>query len=281
MNKKFLFIGSISLSLILVLLLVTMVFAPAKAQEEGDYLISVEPVGHWHVLDSKTLIFNVHDLSTSEGVEGLDLVAEIARASSDSVSTRSVTEEQIIDQGDGLYSLEYTPASLDAYALVVHFEQEGQRFYSRPIAFETSRAGEEGIQVEANGTTYVYQIRYNWNPGHIHANDEEPVTLTFELMRGIPTGDEINWEQPWTNGFDHVTATAEAVLLISTEDGSILEELPLVYKGRGIYEAERVFTVEEVGDGRDFTVQSRFTDDLNGAIIELSEPAVLHAVAPH
>lgn len=278
MKKNHRFIG---FTFLILLLLTTAVFVPAKAQNEANYIITVDPIGHWHVFGSKTLTFSVYDAATSDGVEGLELVIEIARAGSESVSVRSVSEEQIQDQGDGLYSLEYTPSTLDAYALSLHFEKDGQVYYSSPIAFETSRAGEEGIRAEGNDTEYVYQIRYNWDPGHIHANDEEPVTLVFELIRGIQTGDDINWEQPWTNNFDHVTEVQDAVLILSTDDDSVSEEIALVYQGRGIYEAERIFTVEEVGDGLDVNIQCSFTDAFNGAEVTLSEPAVLHAVPSH
>lgn len=268
-----------SVATIILLLLLMSVLVPTDAQDAGNYIITVEPIGHWHVFDAKTLIFSVFDSETAEGIEGLELVAEIARAHSDSVTVRTVVDGQIMDEGDGLYSLEYTPSSLDSYALVIHFEQDGMPVTSQPVAFETARAGEEGIMAETDDTTYVYQIRYNWAPGHVHANDEEPVTLTFELIRGIPTGDDINWEQPWTNAFDHVT-DAQAALTLTTEDG-MSEELPLVYRGRGIYEVQRLFTAEEVGEAKDYSILCSFTDAFNGAQVSLSEPAILHAVSAH
>lgn len=263
----------------ILLLLLTITLVPLGAQDSASYLINIEPIGHWHVFGAKTLIFSVFDSATAEGVEGLDLVVEIARAHSDSVSTRTVADEQIVDEGDGLYSLEYTASALDAYALVVRFEQDGMTHASQPVAFETARAGEEGIMAEANGTTYVYQVRYNWEPGHIHANDEEPVTIIFELLRGIPTGDDINWEQPWTNSFDHVT-DGEAVLTLTTADGTS-EELAMEYRGRGIYQAQRIFPADEVGDSADYEIQISLTDAFNGASVSLDEPAILHAVPGH
>lgn len=276
MKKRNLLTSIVSIVTLLILIAAMM---PVNAQEDAAYTFTIEPIGHWHVFDAKTLVFGVYDNSTAEGVAGLNLVAEIARAHSDSVSTRTVADEQIVDEGDGLYSLEYTASSLDSYALLIRFEQDGVSFASQPVAFETARAGEEGIMAEANDTTYVYQVRYNWEPGHIHANDEEPVTLIFELIRGIPTGDDINWEQPWTNSFDHVT-DAEVTLTVTNADG-VSEELEVVYKGRGIYEAQRVFSHEEVGEGQDYEVLCSFVDNFNTAEVSLSEPAVLHAVPSH
>lgn len=243
--------------------------------------ISLEEIGHWHIFAPKTLLFTVEDTATGEGVSGLDLSAMIVRAGSDRVTERSVSGEQIIDEGDGIYSLEYTPSAIGAYSLVGQVLKDGQHFTSAPVVFEVARDGEEGIQVDANGTSFVYQIRYNWDPGHIHANDSESVTLVFELLRGIETGDEVNWEQPWQNTFNHINSLENAVVQIESEDGSISDELQLAYAGRGIFEAERIFPADEVGEGMDYQVQLVFTDPDNGAEVTHSEAYPLHAVPGH
>lgn len=271
-------------ALAIIALLLIIIWSTVGAQDAGEpaYSIDVEPIGHWHVFDAKTLVFTVQDTITSEGMEGLDLVAQIARAGSDGISTRSVSDGDISDDGGGLYSLEYTASSLDSYALLVQFEQDGQLYISRPVVFETSRAGEEGIRVQANDTAYAYQIRFNSDPGHIHANDEEAATLVFELLRAIPTGDDINWEQPWTNPFDHVSGADEVVAVLTSEDGEVFAEIPLTYQGRGIYQAEHIFSPEQVGhDGQDYEVTTIFTDPVNGAEVTLSEPITLHVSSPH
>ena len=198
---------------VLFLLLITLLLLaftgctqePAEEEVEAlapdAYSISLEPIGHWHVFSPKTLLFTVTDTATDQGVAGLDFTVQIARAESDSVSERTVADGDVADEGDGVYALEYTPSSIGAYSVAAAFVQNGQHFASAPTAFEVAKAGEEGIRASVDGTDYVYQIRYHFEPGHVHANDNEPVSIVFELMRGVETGDDINWEQPWTNTF--------------------------------------------------------------------------------
>ncbi len=245
------------------------------------YTITMESPGHWHVFAPKTLLFNVTDTATGEGIAGLDFNVQIARADSDRVTVRTVSEGDVTDEGDGLYAVEYTPSSIGSYSFAANFVQEGQHFASAPVALEISKAGEEGIEATADGTSYVYQIRYHFEPGHIHANDSEPVKLVFELMRGIEVGDEINWEQPWTNRFDHVNVVEDAAIELASQDGSVSDILEVSYKGRGIWEAERVFPEDEVGEGMDYTLNITFTDAANGAQVTNEEPYELHAVPGH
>lgn len=271
-----------ALTILTLFLVIVWSTVGAQDAEQASYSIDIEPIGHWHVFDEKTLLFNVQDTATSEGVEGLNLVAQIARAGSDSVSTRTVSDGDISDEGGGQYSLNYTASALDAYALLVQFETDGQLYVSQPVVFETSRAGEEGIRVEANDTSYAYQIRFNSDPGHIHANDDETATLVFELLRAIPTGDDINWDQPWRNPFDHVSGADDVVAVLNSADGEVSLEIPLTYQGRGIYQAEHTFPEDQVGhDGRDYEITAFFTDPVNGTQVTLSEPITLHVSSPH
>lgn len=284
-QKRFLILFTIAL--------LAMVFAACGAEEEpaevevseplspDAFTISMEPAGHWHVFSPKTLLFNVSDSESGEGVAGLDLTVQINQAGSDRVSERSVSAGDVTDEGDGLYALEYTPSSIGSYSLAASFLKDGQHFASAPIALEIAKAGEEGIRATAEGTDYVYQIRYHFEPGHIHANDSEPVNLVFELMRGIETGDAINWERPWTNTFDHVTAVEEAAVGVASEDGSVSDVLSVAYNGTGIWAAERVFPSDEVGEGMEYSVNFTFTDSANGAAVTHSEPFHLHAVPSH
>ena len=159
---------------------------------------------------------------------------------------------------------------------------DGQTFASPPWPYEIAKAGEEGIRIDTGGTSYVYQIRYHWDPGHIHANDEATAKMVFEVMRGIPEGDEINWDSPWQNANNHVADADHMEITVTTHDGSVSEEIHPVYKGKGIYEAERVFSVAEVGhDGMDYEVNISFTDPHNGATVSNTEAFALHAAAGH
>ena len=266
---------------------VATTLAAGEAPGDGSHLspdaftIAVEPIGHWHVLGAKQLLFTVQDSESEEGVGGVNLVVQIAQAGSDRVTERSVEGEQVVDQGNGNYSLEYTPSSIGAYSMVARFMHEGQAFVAQPLAFEVAKNGEEGIQVDAGGNSFVYQIRYHWDPGHGHGSDTEPVKLVFEIMRGIPEGDEINWEQPWLNTLNHITDADHAEIMIQSEDGSVSEEIHPAYMGKGVYQAERIFSVAEVGDGAEYTVRFGFTDPYNDAHVTHAELFHLKVSAPH
>ncbi len=256
---------------------ITVATAPAPK----NFAIEVEPIGHWHVSGAKTLLFTVAEVEGNIGQTGLDLVVQIARAGSLSVSERSVEKEQVTDEGDGIYALEYAPSSIGAYGLVARFTYEGQEFVSKPVAFEVARDGEEGVRVDAQDTAYVYQVRYNWDPGHIHASDDEEATLVFEILRGVPEGDNINWDQPWQNVFNHVIDAETPKVIIESEDGVVSDEIEPVYQGKGIYEAQRTFSVAEVGEGQEYEVHFVFTDPYNGAEVTHSEAYHLHAASSH
>ena len=246
------------------------------------FAISLEDPGHWHVLRSKKLLFKVTDTASGQGVAGLSPVVHIHRAGAKSVTERSLEKGQVQDEGQGIYSLEYTPAEIGSYAFHMVLLHEGQAFSSPGWAAEVVRDGLEGIRVEANGTSYVYQIRYNWSPGHAHASDTDKVKLVFEVLRGVQEGAAINWGQPFRNTFDHVTNAEHPEVLVRSVDGQVAEELHPVYRGRGIYEAERVFTVAEVGEAREYQVVFVFTDPYNGAeVSNAEEPYHLRVSAPH
>ena len=256
--------------------------AGSAALPAADALaISAEPIGHWHVFAPKILRFSIVDAASDEGIPGLDTVVQIAQAESERVREYSVGEGDVQDEGEGVYSLEYTPSSIGSYTVLATAVKDGQHFASAPIAFEVAKAGEEGIKATADGTDYVYQIRYHFEPGHIHANDSEPVKMVFELMRGLETGADINWEQPWRNRFDHVNGLTDGTLTVKAEDGSVSEELSLAYQGRGIFEAERIFSADEVGESREYALDLSFTDAVNGATVSNKEPFHLHAVEGH
>lgn len=251
-----------------------------SAVADGGSKITLEPIGHWHVYATKTLKFSVHD-SHEKGVAGLNLTVQIVRTGSDRVSLRSVKKGQVVDEGNGVYALKYTAASLGSYALSANYHHDGETTVSPPTVFEVARDGDEGIKVEAKGTTYVYQTRYNWDPGHVHANDKAQVKLIFELLRGIPVGKDINWEKPYRNPFNHVNNAEKVTVTLVSKDGTVSENLTPVYKGRGIYEATRVFSVAEVGKERDYNVDISFLDLNNGAQVGNPESYLLHAVAGH
>lgn len=255
--------------------------APGSHLAADAFAIKVEPIGHWHLLKPKRLVFTVTDTATGQGKAGLKPVVQIVRSTSSSVSTRSLEKGQIVDEGNGIYSTEYTPGEMASYAFVFRFNFEGQEFASAPIPSEVVRDGEEGIKIEAKGTQYVYQIRYNWVPGHAHASDQDKVKLVFEIMRGIQEGTEINWEQPFRNAFNHIVDADHPEVMIESSDGQVDEEIHPVYKGKGIYEAERIFSVTEVGEEKEYEIRFVFTDPYNGASVTHSEPYKLRVSAPH
>lgn len=261
--------------------LATAALALAPGWALAQSTIAIEPIGHWHVFDSKTLTFDVTD-DEGQGIEGLDLEVRIVSAETGSVRERSVSGGDVSDVGGGTYTLEHTVTSLGAHAMSVAFESEDHASASDPVAFDVSRAGEEGVVAAQDGTAFVYQIRYVWRPGHVHASAAEPATLSFEVMRGLPEGDEIDWERPWSNPFDHVTDARDPVVSIETTDGAVIDRLTPSYAGRGIYEIERLFPVAEVVEtGGDYLIRFSFTDPHHGGDVTHAEPYPLHVAEPH
>lgn len=246
------------------------------------YVIEMEPLGHWHVNNAKKLVFTVKDASTGDPAPEQDLVVQITRAEGGRVTERSVSEDQVVSEGNGTYSLEYTPTSFVPHAFTARFEDEGQVFASSAWVAEIAKAGDEGIRADIGDTSYVYQLRYHWDPGHIHASDTESASMVFEIMRGVQEGSEINWEQPWRNTFDHIVDADHPEVIITSHDGTVSDEVHPTYSGKGIYTAERIFPPDEMGhDGGDYEVTFRFTDPYNGAEVQNPEGYHLHVASPH
>lgn len=248
------------------------------------YTFLMEPPGHWHVYWRKRVRFSVRDRMTEELMPDKNLEVTVTRASDPKVTaTFSVLRGQVTDEGEGLYSMEFMPLALTPHAFSVAFrEEDGSVHSSQPWSVEIARDGEEGIRAESpdGDKAYVYQVRYDWSAGPIHADDTEPVTLTFELMRGHQEGDDINWEQPWLNSFDHVTDAQNVVAEITTAEGeTVIDTVAAEYRGMGVYQAKRVFPASEVGrEGKTYGVTFRFTDPYNGASVANEEAYGLEVV---
>ncbi len=255
--------------------------APAPKPEPVTINIEMEPAGHWHATRAKTLTFVVTDANANP-VKGLEATVTIKSLASSRASNIEAT-----DNGDGTYSAEYTANNIGsgysmAYTAGISFEHDGTKYFDAwPV--EVVRDGNEGIMPEINGTTYAYQVRYGWDPGHIHANDddEEKVSMYFEPRRAIQEGSEINTEQPWQNTFNHIVGL-EATVLVESTDGTVSETITATYRGLGVYRAQRVFSVAEVGERKEYVVSFLFTDPYNNFSIDKSETSYpLVAVAEH
>lgn len=282
MKGKKIFV-SISSIMAVITLLVGCAQAPISepAPPEPAVLnIEMTPTGHWHATRAKTLTFAVTD-DSGNPLTGLVANVSVKRHGSDSV--RNI---EAADNGDGTYSADYTASNVGsgyslAYSIGFSFEYEGNKYFDAwPV--EVVRDGREDIMPTVGGTMYAYQVRYAWDPGHIHANDGNKVNLIFEPRRAIQTDGDLNIEQPYRNTFNHLQGI-EAHVLIESTDGTISEELHAEYRGLGIYRAQRVFSVAEVGhDGREYTVSFLFTDPFNNYTIDKAETSYpLKAVAAH
>ena len=225
-------------------------------------MVTFAPIDHWHVFTPKKLNLSVTD-AHGTGIAGLDVLVQIATAHGVAVE-RGSRKGLVHDKGGGQYSVEFTPSETGAHAIAARVTHAGREFASAPLAFEVARDGDEGIRVDAAGTSFVYQIRYAWVPGEIRASDANKVKLVFEVMRGIPRGAEIDWKQPWRNRFDHVDSAREPTVLLESE--GLREQLTATYKGLGVYEVERAFPAAEVGaKGREYRVRLTFVDPVQGA----------------
>ena len=247
---------------------------PARAVPSA-IVVSFAPINHWHVFAPKKLSLSVAD-AHGTGIAGLDILVQITSAHGAPVE-RASRKNLVHDEGGGHYSVEFAPSEIGAHAIAARVAYAGREFVSTPLVFEVARDGDEGIRVDAAGTSFVYQIRYAWVPGEIHASDSNKVKLVFEIMRGVPRGGEIEWKQPWRNRFDHVDAAREPTVFLESE--GIREQLSATYKGLGIYEAERAFPTAEVGaKGREYRVRLTFIDPMHGTQVTHADSYRLRAL---
>lgn len=240
------------------------------------FTITAKPFSHWHTQAYQKVEFTVKDKATGQGKAGLPVEIQIARAVSQEITTRSVADKGVVDEGNGTYSINTTAPEFYPYAFTLRFVYNGQTFASQPYVTEITKAGEEGIRVEAKGTSYVYQIRNFWRPGGGKASDNESTLLSFEVVRGVPEGAAINWTAPWTNFAEHVKDAKDAKIVVESVDGKVKVELPAVYKSKGVYEASRIFSPAEVGQGMDYNVRLVFVDPYHGATVSSAKPYALH-----
>jgi hypothetical protein len=241
--------------------------------------IEMTPTGHWHATRAKELTFAVAD-EAGNPVTGLSPMVTVKSFGSD--RARNI---EAADNGDGSYSAQYTANNIGsgyalAYSVSLAFEYNGTAYFDAwPV--EVVRDGREDIMPTIGGTKYAYQVRYGWNPGHVHASDEEKVDLIFEPRRAIQTGNQLNTEQPFRNTFNHLPGL-EATVLVEAVDGSVSETLTATYLGLGVYRAQRAFSEAEVGERREYKISFLFTDPFNEFTIDKSETAYpLVAVEEH
>ena len=243
------------------------------------FTITAKPFSHWHTQNYQKVEFTVVEKATGKGKAGLPVEIQIARAVSQDIVTRSVADKGVIDEGNGTYSINTSAPEFYPYAFSLRFSYNGQLFASQPYVTEITKGGEEGIRVEAKGTTFVYQIRNFWRPGEVKASDNTSVLLSFEVVRGVPEGAAINWTAPYANFAEHVINATNAKIVVESADGKVKVELPAVNRSKGVYEASRIFTPAEVGQGLDYGVRLIFVDPYNGATVSSAKPYPLHVNA--
>ncbi len=232
-------------------------------------VIDMTAPGHWHVTRPKILNFTVTD-------EGGNPVIGLSPAVTVKTLAGSVDTISASDNGDGTYSAEYTALDIGsgysmAYTISFHVQYDGAEYFEAwPV--EVVRDGNEGITPTINGTLYAYQVRYGWDPGTIYASDTDTVNMYFEPRRAIQEGSDLNTQQPWRNTFNHLP-DLEPTVIVQSLDGRIMETLVPTYVGLGIYRAERVFSVAEVGAWTEYTVSFLFTDSYNGFNLDSAETA--------
>ncbi|MFH1719848.1 MAG: hypothetical protein ABIF19_21050 [Planctomycetota bacterium] len=234
----------------------------------GVVKIDMTPPGHWHVTRAKMLSFTVTD--DGNPVAGLSPTVAV-KTFAGTADTLMVT-----DNGDGTYSAEHIARDIGsgyamAYSILFSVEYNGVSYFDAWPA-EVVRDGRENILPTINDTLYAYQVRYGWVPGTVHASDTELVSMYFEPRRAIQEGGDINTQQPFRNTFNHLTDLVPMVL-VESADGRVSEVLNATYTGLGVYRAQRIFSMAEVGAWTDYTVSILFTDPYNGFTLDASETA--------
>ncbi len=210
-----------------------------ETEEHGHaYVISLEPTGHIHTYRESALTFKV---ATEDGqiVNGLSPTVGYQFQSSDTM--RESKEGDVFDNNDGTYTWKKTFNDTGVYVVAFNFPHEGLT-HSKAFPIETSKAGGERIYCpDKDNPKFVYQVRWEAVPGHIHSGGE--VTFEVELKRSF--NKEINTEQPWSNKFDHLTPQDLRLsgglpeIAIASAGGET--PLKVQYAGMGIYEVKHKF----------------------------------------
>jgi hypothetical protein len=60
------------------------------ATASSEFEITIDPIGHWHVFNAKTLKFTVSDTHDAMSAPDMNLQVQIARVGSDRITNRSV-----------------------------------------------------------------------------------------------------------------------------------------------------------------------------------------------
>ncbi len=275
----------LSFALILALFTVPILITGCGEDDEEEhaheYTITLEPPGHVHTFREADLTFKV-TTEDEEPVTGLSPI--VARQFQGADSARESSEGDVVDNGDGTYTWKRTFNDAGVYVLTFKFEDDGVT-YSNSFPLATSKAGGERIFCPSeDNPEFVYQIRWEVTPGHIHAGGE--ATFQIELKRSI--NEEINTEQPWQNTLDHLTpedlkpAGSLPKVAIGSADGE--EEVAVEYKGVGIYEVTHTFG--HVDEDTTYWLHVTFEDDCgkvdeSGAEGEAAQDYQFHVVPEH
>lgn len=251
------------------LTLVLMGTAVAQLEDTNDLTISLIAVGHWHATWPKILNFTVTD-EAGNPVAGLSPVVTVKSMAG------TVTAISAKDKGDGTYSATYRPWDIGsghsmAYSISFRVQYNDVEYFNAwPV--EVQRDGNESIIVTVDDTRYAYQVLYGWDPGTIHASDTDLVDMYFEPLRAVQEGSTLNRFQLYLNSYNHLT-DLEPTILLESQDGLVSEMLIPTYIGLGVYRAQRIFSVAEVGDSKKYKVSFLFTDPYNGYSIEPEKTA--------
>ncbi|MEE8362846.1 MAG: hypothetical protein V3S18_02115, partial [Dehalococcoidia bacterium] len=194
--------------------------APAQAPA-----MQLASTGHWHLTRAKTLSFTISD-AAGQPLTGLKPTVTV-KTHAGSVDVLSAEAGQVVDNGDGTYSAEYTANDLgsgyaSAYSIALATEVDGVKYFDAwPV--EVVRDGNEGITPTIGGTMYAYQARYAWVPGIPEPGGE--VTMYFEPRRAVQTGDDLNTAQPWSNTFNNLPDLQDLSVLVESAEGALLETI--------------------------------------------------------
>lgn len=268
MNKRVCLIST-------VLTLVLLGSAVAQLEDANTLTINMIAPGHWHATWPKILNFTLTD-EMGNPVAGLSPTVTVKSMAG------TVTAISAKDKGDGTYSATYRPWDIGsghsmAYNISFRVQYNGMEYFDAwPV--KVQRSGNESIIVTVDDTLYAYEVLYGWDPGTIYASDTDLVNMYFEPLRAVQEGNRLNRFQLFLNTYNHLT-DLEPTILLESQDGLVSEMLVPTYIGLGVYRAQRVFSVAEVGASNRYTVSFLFTDPYNGYSIEPEKTAFSLAVS--
>jgi hypothetical protein len=190
------------------------------------------------------LRFRVQDAETGKPIPGLRPRLRYHRAADDLTLER----RNFVEETPGVYAFPFRPSIRGAHGILFG-AQVGDREITEVFGVFATPTRETTTQ---GGATY--RVGAEWQPGHIHSHPSDKVRLLFEIDRLHDGGKE------------SPVAAEDVEVVVTASERGVNDRIKASATGPGRFEAQRAFTLEEVGNREvPYTISLTFRDPATGA----------------